>query len=48
VSNIFTKLGVTTRTAAARFAFDHGLASLMLGRSTYAGPETLSRRPDEA
>jgi DNA-binding NarL/FixJ family response regulator len=27
VSNIFTKLGVTTRTAAARFAFDHGLAS---------------------
>src|SRR5205807_3942440 len=27
VSNIFTKLGVTTRTAAARFAFEHGLAS---------------------
>ena len=27
VSNIFTKLGVTTRTAAARFAFEHGIAS---------------------
>ena len=27
VSNIFTKLGVTTRTAAARFAFEHGVAS---------------------
>jgi DNA-binding NarL/FixJ family response regulator len=27
VSNIFAKLGVTTRTAAARFAFEHGLAS---------------------
>jgi len=27
VSNIFTKIGVTTRTAAARFAFEHGVAS---------------------
>ena len=27
VSNIFTKVGVTTRTAAARFAFEHGVAS---------------------
>ena len=27
VSNIFTKVGVTTRTAAARFAFEHGIAS---------------------
>lgn len=27
VSNIFTKLDVTTRTAAARFAFEHGIAS---------------------
>jgi DNA-binding NarL/FixJ family response regulator len=27
LSNIFTKLGVTTRTAAARFAFEHGIAS---------------------
>jgi len=27
VSNIFTKLGVATRTAAARFAFDHKIAS---------------------
>jgi DNA-binding NarL/FixJ family response regulator len=27
VSNIFTKLGVTTRTAAARFAFEHGIAT---------------------
>jgi DNA-binding CsgD family transcriptional regulator len=27
VSNIFTKIGVTTRTAAARFAFEHGIAS---------------------
>ena len=27
VSNIFTKLGVTTRTAAARVAFEHGIAS---------------------
>ena len=27
VSNIFTKLEVTTRTAAARFAFEHGIAS---------------------
>jgi DNA-binding NarL/FixJ family response regulator len=27
VSNIFTKLDVTSRTAAARFAFDHGLAT---------------------
>ena len=27
LSNIFTKLGVTTRTGAARFAFDHGIAS---------------------
>jgi DNA-binding CsgD family transcriptional regulator len=27
VSNIFTKLGVTTRTAAARVAVEHGLAS---------------------
>ena len=27
LSNIFTKLDVTTRTAAARFAFDHGIAS---------------------
>lgn len=26
-SNIFTKIGVTTRTAAARFAFEHGIAS---------------------
>ena len=27
VSNIFTKLDVTTRTAAARFAFEHGIPS---------------------
>jgi len=27
MSNIFTKLDVTTRTAAARFAFEHGIAS---------------------
>jgi DNA-binding NarL/FixJ family response regulator len=27
ISNIFTKIGVTTRTAAARFAFEHGVAS---------------------
>jgi DNA-binding NarL/FixJ family response regulator len=27
VSNIFAKIGVTTRTAAARFAFEHGIAS---------------------
>jgi DNA-binding NarL/FixJ family response regulator len=27
VSNIFTKIDVTTRTAAARFAFEHGVAS---------------------
>jgi DNA-binding NarL/FixJ family response regulator len=27
LSNIFTKLDVTTRTAAARFAFEHGIAS---------------------
>jgi DNA-binding NarL/FixJ family response regulator len=27
VSNIFTKLDVTSRTAAARFAFDNGLAT---------------------
>jgi DNA-binding CsgD family transcriptional regulator len=27
LSNIFTKLNVTTRTAAARFAFEHGIAS---------------------
>lgn len=27
VSNIFTKVGVTTRTAAARFAFEHRIAS---------------------
>ena len=27
VSNIFTKLDVTTRTAAARFAFDHRIAT---------------------
>jgi ATP/maltotriose-dependent transcriptional regulator MalT len=27
LSNIFTKLDVTTRTAAARFAFEHGLVS---------------------
>ncbi len=27
VSNIFTKVGVTSRTAAARFAFEHGIAS---------------------
>jgi DNA-binding NarL/FixJ family response regulator len=27
VSNIFTKIGVTTRTAAARFAFEHGVTS---------------------
>jgi DNA-binding NarL/FixJ family response regulator len=27
VSNIFTKLDVTSRTAAARFAFEHGIAS---------------------
>ena len=27
VSNIFTKVGVTTRTAAARFAFEHGIAA---------------------
>ena len=27
LSNVFTKLGVTTRTAAARFAFEHGIAS---------------------
>jgi DNA-binding NarL/FixJ family response regulator len=27
LSNIFTKLEVTTRTAAARFAFEHGIAS---------------------
>jgi DNA-binding NarL/FixJ family response regulator len=27
ISNIFTKIGVTTRTAAARFAFEEGLAS---------------------
>ncbi|MGH8974854.1 MAG: LuxR C-terminal-related transcriptional regulator, partial [Acidimicrobiia bacterium] len=27
VSNIFTKVGVTTRTAAARFAFEQGVAS---------------------
>ncbi|HUP87339.1 MAG TPA: response regulator transcription factor [Acidimicrobiales bacterium] len=27
LSNVFTKLGVNTRTAAARFAFEHGLAS---------------------
>jgi len=26
LSNIFTKVGVTTRTAAARFAFEHGVA----------------------
>jgi DNA-binding NarL/FixJ family response regulator len=31
VSNIFTKLGVTTRTAAARVAFEHGIASLPRG-----------------
>lgn len=31
VSNIFTKLGVTTRTAAARFAFEHGIASQRRG-----------------
>ena len=27
LSNIFTKLDVTSRTAAARFAFEHGLTS---------------------
>jgi DNA-binding NarL/FixJ family response regulator len=27
LSNIFVKLGVTSRTAAARFAFENGLAS---------------------
>jgi DNA-binding NarL/FixJ family response regulator len=27
LSNVFTKLDVTTRTAAARFAFEHGIAS---------------------
>jgi DNA-binding NarL/FixJ family response regulator len=27
VSNIFTKIDVTSRTAAARFAFDNGLAA---------------------
>ena len=26
ISNIFTKLGVTSRTAAAAFAFEHDLA----------------------
>ncbi|WP_166848596.1 LuxR C-terminal-related transcriptional regulator [Isoptericola sp. BMS4] len=34
LSNIFAKLDVTTRTAAAAFAYDHGLAPL--GRSTHA------------
>ena len=27
LSNVFTKLDVTTRTAAARFAFEHGIAT---------------------
>jgi DNA-binding NarL/FixJ family response regulator len=27
LSNVFTKLNVTTRTGAARFAFEHGIAS---------------------
>jgi DNA-binding CsgD family transcriptional regulator len=31
VSNIFTKLDVETRTAAARFAFDHGIGSTSRG-----------------
>ena len=31
VSNIFTKIGVTTRTAAARFAFEHGIPTSTRG-----------------
>jgi DNA-binding NarL/FixJ family response regulator len=31
LSNVFTKLDVTTRTAAARFAFEHGIASARHG-----------------
>ena len=27
LSNIYTKLGVSSRTAATAFAFDHGIAS---------------------
>jgi hypothetical protein len=46
LSNIFTKLGVSSRTEAAAFAFDHGLAPPAMGRTTHRPPARLGSAPD--
>jgi DNA-binding NarL/FixJ family response regulator len=36
LTNIFTKIGVSSRTQAARYAIDHGLTGTRSGRPGYA------------